>query len=82
MATALGQKLGESVVVLASEFGDKVSVVTVSSPLAIEQGYKAGEIVRDLTSKLGGKGGGKPNFAMGGAPNDGTLQSVVDNYTL
>ncbi len=82
MATALGQKLGESVVVLAAEFGDKISVVTVSSPKAIDQGYKAGDIVRDLTSKLDGKGGGKPNFAMGGAPNNGTLKSVMDAYTM
>ena len=82
MATALGQKLGESIVVLASEVGDKISVVAVSSPKAVEQGYKAGDIVRDLTAKLGGKGGGKPNFAMGGAPNDGTLAGVVDGYTL
>jgi alanyl-tRNA synthetase len=83
IATALGQKLGESVVVLATEFGDKVSIVTVSSSKAIEQGYKAGDIVRDLTSKLGGKGGGKPNFAMGGAPKkEGALASVVNNYTL
>ena len=82
MATALGQKLGESVVVLASEFDDKVSVVTVSSSKAIEQGYKAGDIVRDLTTKLGGKGGGKPNFAMGGAPSNGKLQSIIDSYRL
>ena len=81
MATALGQKLGESVVVLAAEFGDKVSVVTTSSSKAIEQGYKAGDIVRDLTAKLGGKGGGKPGFAMGGAPNNGMLSSVIDSYT-
>ena len=82
MATALGQKLGESVVVLAADLGDKVSVVTVSSPKAIENGYRAGDIVRDLTSKLGGKGGGKPNFAMGGAPDNGTLASVIGSYTL
>lgn len=82
MAMALGQKLGESVVVLGAEFGDKVSIVTVSSPDAIEQGYKAGDIVRDLISKLGGKGGGKPNFAMGGAPNDGKLAGMLESYAL
>ena len=82
MATALGQKLGESVVVLATEFDGKISVVTVSSLKAIEQGYKAGDIVRELTAQLGGKGGGKPNFAMGGAPNNGTLKSVIDGYKL
>lgn len=82
MATALGQKLGESVVVLAAEIGDKISVVAIASPKAIEHGHKAGDIVRNLTSKLGGKGGGKPNFAMGGAPNDGKLEKVISEYTL
>ena len=82
MATALGQKLGESVVVLAAEFGEKLSVTAVVSPKAIEAGYKAGDIVRDLTGKLGGKGGGKPNFAMGGAPNNGKLKEVIGNYSL
>ena len=81
MATALGQKLGEGFVVLAAEFGEKISVVAISSPKAIKQGHKAGDIVRDLTTKLGGKGGGKPNFAMGGAPNNGTLASVIDSYS-
>jgi alanyl-tRNA synthetase len=82
MASALGQKLGDSIVVLAAEFGPKLSVAAVVSPKAIEAGYKAGDIVRDLTGKLGGKGGGKPNFAMGGAPNDGQLSNIIGNYSL
>ena len=82
MATTLSQKLGESVVVLASEMDDKISVAAVASPKAVEQGYQAGNIVRDLTTKLGGKGGGKPNFAMGGAPNNGQLKQVISDFSL
>ena len=82
MATTLGQKLGESVVVLAAKFGDKVSVAAISSPRAVAAGYKAGEIVRDLTAQLGGKGGGKPNFAMGGAPDNNKLANIIENFSL
>ena len=82
MATVLSQKMGEGVVVLAAIFGDKVSISAVCSPQAIAASYKAGEIVRDLTAKLGGKGGGKPNFAMGGAPDNGKLASVIENFSF
>ena len=59
-------QLGEGVVVLGAVFGDKATVVAFCSPAAITAGYKAGKIVNELSLKLGGKGGGKPDFAMGG----------------
>ncbi len=80
MATGLGKKIGEGVVLLAAAFGDKVSICATASPGAIAAGYKAGDIIRDLTAKLGGKGGGKPDFAMGGAPDEGKLDEVLKAY--
>ena len=82
MATSLCKKIGEGVVVLGAEFGDKVTVCANVTPKAIETGHKAGDIIRDITGKLGGKGGGKPNFAMGGAPNNGKLAEVLAGHTL
>ncbi len=78
MGVRILKELGEGTVVLGAEIGDKVSVVCLCSPDAIAAGCKAGDILRDIASKLGGKGGGKPDFAMGGAKNDGNLQSVLD----
>ena len=55
-----------AVVVLAAVFGDKVSLVANCGPDAVKAGKAAGKIVTDACGKLGGKGGGKPDAAMGG----------------
>ncbi|MBA3850047.1 MAG: alanine--tRNA ligase, partial [Opitutus sp.] len=70
-------KLGEGVVVLGAAFGDKASVVAFCSPAAIKAGHQAGKIVGELSVKLGGKGGGKPDFAMGGGKEPGKLAEVL-----
>jgi len=60
-------KVGPSaVVVLAAVFGDKVSLVANCGADAVKAGKAAGKIVTDACGKLGGKGGGKPDAAMGG----------------
>jgi alanyl-tRNA synthetase len=76
-AQVLG-KLGEGVVVLGAAFGaDKVSVVALCSSAAIKSGAAAGKIVSDLCAKLGGKGGGKPDFAMGGGKDAAGLDAAL-----
>ncbi len=75
-------KLGEGVVVLGAEIGGKASVVAFSSPTAIEAGHKAGDIIRNLTAQLDGKGGGKPDFAMGGGTNIEKLKEVVEAFSF
>jgi alanyl-tRNA synthetase len=71
-------KLGEGVVTLGAAFGsDKASVVAFCSPGAIKAGVQAGKLVADLTTKLGGKGGGKPDFAMGGGKEPDRLAEVL-----
>ncbi len=71
-------KLGEGVVVLGAAFGaDKVSLVAFASPAAIKAGHQAGKIIGTLTAQLGGKGGGKPDFAMGGGKDASKLASVL-----
>ncbi len=80
-ANILG-KLGEGVVVLGAAINGKVSVVAFASPSAIEAGHKAGDIIRALTSQLNGKGGGKPDFAMGGGTDADKLDEVVENFAL
>ena len=59
-------KIGDGVVVLGASFGDKATIVAFASPAAIKAGYQAGKVVSTLSATLGGKGGGKPDFAMGG----------------
>jgi alanyl-tRNA synthetase len=70
-------KLGEGVVQLGAAFGDKASLVTFCSPAAIKAGYQAGRIVTELSRQIGGKGGGKPDFAMGGGKDVARLAEVL-----
>jgi alanyl-tRNA synthetase len=71
-------RLGEGVVVLGAAFGtEKVSLVAFASPAAIKAGHQAGKIIGTLTAQLGGKGGGKPDFAMGGGKDASKLAEVL-----
>ena len=70
-------KLGEGVVRLGTEFGDKATIVVFCSPEAIKAGHQAGKLVHELSARLGGKGGGKPDFAMGGGRDVGKLAEVL-----
>jgi len=70
-------KLGEGVVVLGAAFGEKATVVAFCSPAAIKAGKQAGQLVKDLSARLGGKGGGKPDFAMGGGREVARLAEVL-----
>ena len=76
----LQKKLGESVIVLAADIGGKGSIVALASPGAIQAGFKAGAIVADLAGKLGGRGGGKPDFAMGGFANLADADKVLSAF--
>jgi alanyl-tRNA synthetase len=70
-------KLGDSVVVLGAALGEKAMVIALCSPAAVKAGHQAGKIVNELSVKLGGKGGGKPDFAMGGGRDVAKLAEVL-----
>ena len=78
-ANVLG-KLGEGIVVLGAKVKGKASIVAFCSKGAIGTGHKAGDIVRELTIRLDGKGGGKPDFAMGGGTNVTKLEEVINSF--
>jgi len=70
-------KLGDGVVTLGAAFGEKATVIAFCSPAAVKAGHQAGKIVNELSLKLGGKGGGKPDFAMGGGRDVAKLADVL-----
>ena len=63
------------VAVLSAVNGEKVTLLAVCGKGAIAKGIKAGDIIKAIAPIVGGKGGGKPDSAMGG----GTLVLKVDN---
>jgi alanyl-tRNA synthetase len=71
--------LGEGVVRLGGVFGDKATVVAFASPAAVKAGHEAGRIVSAMSLLLGGKGGGKPDFAMGGGREAARLDEALSS---
>ncbi len=74
------KSVGPGVVILGATFGDKVTLVALCTSEANAAGIQAGQLIRDLTSKLDGKGGGKPDFAMGGGKAVDKLPEVLRQY--
>ncbi len=69
-------------VVLASVNGDKATFAVAAGKIAVEKGVVAGKAVGKIAALAGGKGGGKPDFAMAGAKDvskiDGALNAAKD----
>ena len=69
-------KLENGLVVLGSTVENKGVIVTYASPSLVEKDLKANDIVKNISTQLGGKGGGRPNFAMGGGPLTHNLEDA------
>lgn len=67
------QKLGESVIVLASE---RTVAVRVSDSF-VKKGVNAGKIVGEIAKFTGANGGGRPNFAQGGIKDASKLDEIL-----
>jgi len=80
LAAKTFKELENGLLVAGGVFGDKVTLVAMASGAAIAGGHKAGDIIRSLTAELGGKGGGKPDFAMGGGTEPTRLAEVLNNW--
>ena len=82
MGDFLKDKEPNVVAVLASTSGEKISFLAVCGKNAIAKGIKAGDLVKNVCTICGGKGGGKPDSAMGGGKDmlklDDALASVDD----
>jgi alanyl-tRNA synthetase len=77
MIDQLKDKLKSAVIVLATTSDGKVSVAAgVTADLTNR--FKAGEIVSLVCSKVGGKGGGRPDMAMGGGSDVAALPGALE----
>lgn len=78
LAVKTAKELKESVIVLLSKNGEKAAVLAMLSQGALDKGLKAGDIVKDICALLEGKGGGKPDFAMGGGKASLIDKAIAD----
>jgi alanyl-tRNA synthetase len=71
------QKLGNAVVVLASESEGRVHIVANVAPSAVERGVKAGDVVRAAGQVVGGGGGGRDTLAQAGGRDPEKLEEAL-----
>lgn len=69
----MSQKLGECIIILASE---KTVAVKVSDSF-VKKGVNAGKIVGEIARATGANGGGSPNFAQGGVKDASKLDEIL-----
>ena len=84
MGDTIREKAANNVAVLATvdEASKKVTLLAVCAKQAVEKGVKAGDIIKAIAPIVGGRGGGKPESAMGGGSDplklDDALAAVDD----
>ena len=75
-------RANDVVAVFAGIDGAKGTVLAVCGSDAVKAGAHAGKLVKEITALLGGKGGGRPDSAMGGiadlAAVDGFKDKVIE----
>jgi len=73
----LKQKLGSGIVVLGAVSGEKVNIVAGVTKDLISKGYHAGQLVKEVATRCGGGGGGRPDMAQAGGKDPAKLDSAL-----
>jgi alanyl-tRNA synthetase len=73
----LKTKLGEGVVVIASECDGKVNLIAMATEEAMKKGAHAGNLIKAIAGKVGGGGGGRPNMAQAGGKNPAGIPEAI-----
>ena len=76
-AAGIRNKLDGGFVFVINEQGEKLAMACACGPKVIDAGIKAGEIISMSCSLANGRGGGKPDLAMGGGVNDGASEKIL-----
>ncbi len=73
----LKAKLGEGVILLASDADGKVNLAAMATDAAMAAGAHAGNLIRAAAAKVGGGGGGRANMAQAGGKNPAGIEDAL-----
>ena len=73
----LKNKIQSGVVVVVGQ-GDGSHPIIISVSKELNADTKAGDLLKEVAAVMGGKGGGRPDFAQGAAPNRASLPQAFD----
>ncbi len=74
----LKEKLGDGVIVLASDCDGKVNLVAMATDGAMAKGAHAGNLIKGIAALVGGGGGGRPNMAQAGGKNPAGIPAAIE----
>ena len=77
LADSIKAKIGEGVIVLASDADGKVNLVVMVTDEAQKKGAHAGNLIKEISSLIGGGGGGRPNMAQAGGKNSDGIDACL-----
>ena len=77
MADELKQKLGSGIVVLGSTVDDKVNLIAGVTKDLMDKGFHAGKLIKEVATRCGGGGGGRPDMAQAGGKDPAKLESAL-----
>ncbi|XGC81300.1 alanine--tRNA ligase [Bdellovibrio bacteriovorus] len=73
----LKNKIQNGIVVVVGQ-GDASHPIIVSVSKELSSEVKAGDLLKEVAGLMGGKGGGRPDFAQGAAPNRASLPQAFE----
>jgi alanyl-tRNA synthetase len=77
MVDALRERIGSGIVLLAATGDDKVTLALGVTP-DLTGRFKAGELIRETAAVVGGKGGGRPDFAQAGGRDAAKVDEALE----
>ena len=75
----LKEKLGSGVILLISEKGGKVNIMTMATDDVVKRGAHAGNLIKAIAKQVGGGGGGRPTMAQAGGKNPAGIDKALQD---
>lgn len=76
MVDDIKNQMGSGVIVLATVYDDKVSLIAGVTKDLVDR-LKAGELIAPVAQSVGGKGGGRPDMAQAGGTDCEALPAAL-----
>lgn len=77
MGDQVKDKIKTGIIVLIGEKDNKVNIVVMATDDMVKQGIHAGNLIKELASITGGKGGGRPNMAQAGGKDVSKIDEAL-----
>ncbi len=78
MNDAFKDEYKDAVCVMATKVGEKVMLISAATKSAVEKGAHCGNLIREISSLIGGSGGGKPESAQAGGSDATGIQKALE----